>query len=147
MWLDKTRGRRWLKVLGGVFVFQLLFLPFTHFHPDHTHRRPGGLGPEHHSAHFHSPEIEGVGRLLGWMIPSGIPGKHQHETDSSENPVWTTTVSPKTPKGFLPQGLVPVGGEVPATHLVEFSIAHPLNPLSAQPVDLPQKRGPPILFC
>lgn len=148
-------GRKDLRKVCHAFlllgVFNLLFLPWVHFHPEKTHSHPDQIEAHHHQGHLHSPELETVAHFFNAHPKdpaTDAPLHHshslpEHDSDKAEYSILTLNISGKTPtlttvdKGF--------SDFTPAVNLVGNSILlHLPSTWHISVFDLsPPMRGPP----
>ncbi len=140
----------WVFFLG---FFNLLFLPFIHFHPGQTHAHPGYELEHHHAGHFHSPELES---LAGYVHTSAGGAE-------TNDPTGHTHSSPAEESGKVEFPFVTPGGKSKVFTLTQVDVdllsPAPMPVLSGRTVYLiehsplfdttlnsvPPVRGPPIV--
>ena len=135
------RGRNpgTLFLLAG--LFNLLFLPFIHFHPSETHAHMGYELEHQHAGHFHSPELESLASLVH---------SHAEGEDPEAHPAGHTHSSPEEESGKVLFPFVAPGGKIKAFTLTQIDLGlfstEPALRFSGKPASLHQQFFHPCLY-
>ncbi len=143
-----TKVCRSFLVLG---IFNLLFLPWMHFHPGNTHSHSGQIATHHHQGHLHSPELETVAHFFNAHPDdpaTDAPLHHSHSSQEHDSDLAGHSILALNTAGKAPT-LTTVdkyfSDLAPAVHLVGNSI--PLREISTWHISVfdlsPPMRGPP----
>ncbi len=151
----------YLKKLPGLlltlvvfFGFNLLLIPFYHFHPETSHSHSGEVSPHEHAGHLHSAEVESIAHALN-LHPAepGLDAKHhhshsspQHDSDDTEFSLQNTTLISKVSFQVDPHSAVVAlfNWEEPNGFR---SILYKTDSLKdSNSPDTPQERSPPTRF-